>query len=197
MLLNSRDKYLLFICLFLILFYCSTESKVQKLWLHFEFLFNCITWRLHTALSSLRDSETISLYSLKWICPEVRVSAALRSPVTIQTRTLWAWDIFSAAGGHGRAEPSLGVCLLSSTLTVQYYGCEYRCAVQYYGCKHGCADACKVAFRLTEQVPKTTPTWRRICLNIRDQRCCSYFAFDIWATEIKALCLCFYAGCDL
>lgn len=156
---------------------------MHSLWLHFEFLSNCIAWRLHTALNLLRDSKTISSPSLKWTCPEVRVSAALRSPITIQTSALWTWDIPSRFRCCRRSWQSWAIsgCLSALQHTNSAVLCECRCAMQYYGCKHGCADAHKVAFHLFEQVPKTTPIWRRICLNIQDQCCCSCFAFDIWA----------------
>lgn len=182
---SSRHIFFLYICLFLILFYCSTEIKVHNLWLHFESLFNCIASRLHTTLSLLWRSEVVSLPYLKYTCPDVGVRAALPSLLATQTRAPWrmAGD---TAGHHGTAQPCLGACLLFGTLIVQYSRCKYSCA-----------DACKMAFHLTRQDPKITPAQRHIHLNIQDQHRCSYFTFVIGAIEIKALCLCFYVSYSL
>lgn len=105
---SSRHTFFIWMPL-LILLYCSTESKVHNLWLHFEFLFNCITSRLHTALSLLQGPETVSLPSLKWTCPEVGVRAVFPGPLTIQTRPLWSRDIPSRSPGCRRSRHILAV----------------------------------------------------------------------------------------
>lgn len=130
--IHPGTLFFLFICLFLILFYCSTERKVHNLWLHFEFLFSCTSSRLHAALSLLQRSEAVSLPSLKWTCPEVGVRAAFPSPLTIQTGAPWSRDVPSRSSGCRRSRQSFAVprrlsalhCTDSAILGMQIWLCS-------------------------------------------------------------------------